>query len=496
MSLLLLLLACQAPEGSQSTPTDPAPRTTGETGETGGTGSTGTAPLDVTIALSPRSHSLDVVVLGDLHRAATLSCVAPAVEDEAHRMPLAAGTDRTLLQGLLADTTYQCQVLDPLRDDQAVADGTGTTPPADVPAPWHIVEHDPSRSYGAYTLFNVGDGDSNVEPHQLVIVDALGRLRWTKLIPDEFPDCDATLLLPDQTVLYGGGQGISPTIETLAGEVLWQAPERPHENRYHHHAERLPSGEVLTMTHTEEFDPSGSGQTWIGFQIERWNEAGEMTWSWTSQRAVDEGWLPVPGPSAVDPWHANSVAVDEQGITYVNLRQKSWLLAIDPDGQVLWRLGNGGDFTLVDAAGTVLPNTEWFYGAHAPEHYGDRILFHDNGYGRAGIPRYSQALEMIIDTTAMTATPTWSWTEDGWYEPIWGDIDELPTGNILLGRGHCGSCTPDDQSEVTEVHRDSGDVVWRLAFDDRRYGLFRAQRIDGCDLFHRVGTCAEGSPRP
>jgi len=465
---------------------------------------TGTTPIPVVLSAAARAHGLDLSV-DRVPSSSRLVCEAPDVDGERHEAVDPFATNgRFVLLGLLADTEYHCELLQPgtahatADADIAATAPSQRTPVLAVSTPWSIAEHVPERRSGAYTLFNLADGDSNVEPHQLLLVDPEGRVRWVHLIADEFPDCDVRYQ-HDGTILFGGGQGVTPTILSLEGELLWQGPEHDFAQRYHHHAERLDDGTVLAMRHTSEAPPTGQGQpgqTWVGFRIERIAPDGMISWSWTSQRAVDDGVLPIPNPNATDPWHANSVTVLDDGITYVNLRQKSWMLAIAPDGEVLWRLGDGGDFELFDADGTPLGGEHWFHGAHDPELHPQadgtlRILYHDNGYARGVQPAYSQLLELVVDVEARTATRTWTWTEAGWYEPIWGDADELPDGSVLATRGHCGSCPPPSVSEIVEVDRATGEVDWRLRFDAGQWGIYRSQRIDGCAVFHHASYCPE-----
>jgi hypothetical protein len=479
----LLALGCRADPDAPSPPTTVGTADTAPTFVWTSTADTGNA---VSGQVDAMPHGVHVSIEATTATSIEVACVAGTEPEELHSMTSPAATLHDIrLMGMLAATTYDCTVR---ADGRAITTSQVTTPPLAIDTPWSIVESLPTRSFGAYTLFNLGESDNDNEPHQLVVVDPEGRVRWAKLLSGEFPDCDATIH-DDGTLLYGGGQGIPPTLETLSGDVLFQAPERPFNERYHHHAERLPSGEFLTMTQAQDSAVvAGVSQTWDGFHIERIAPDGSIRWSWASQSATDAGILPVPAVGADDPWHANSVAVDADAITYVNLRQKSWVLAIAPDGEVLWRLGPGGDFALVDGSGSPLPDSEWFWGAHAPEHHGNRILFHDNGYRRPG-SYTTRALELVIDPIGRTATPTWSWTEPGWYEPIWGDIDELPTGTYLLARGHCGGCNKNLRSEVVEMERATGEVVWRLRFDETRWGIYRAQRIDGCAMFHNARYC-------
>ncbi len=450
------------------------------------------APSHLVLVGSPRPHGIELAV-EEPTRVAELRCDAPDVPAETHQWPDPFSDGRTLtLLGLLADTEYTCELLGPVGEPLAPSI-TVRTPALAIEAPWSVVEHVPERFSGAYTLFNLGNGATTGEDHLLILVDPQGRVRWVHPIDGDFPDCDVQLL-EDGTVLFGGGQGITPTIISLDEETVWQAPTHDESGRYHHHAEKLEDGTVLTMRHAAEEPPLGQGapgQTWTGFRIERIAPDGRIPWSWASQRAVDEGWLPVPLVGVSDPWHANSVSVDPDGITYVNLRNASMMLAIDPTGQVLWRLGAGGDFQLLDSEGSPLGDEHWFHGAHAPEHHGDRILFHDNGWSRGVSPAYSQVLELVLDVDARTATRTWTWSEPGWYEPAFGDADELDDGGVLIAMGHCGSCGESSVSQIVEVDRTSGEVDWRLRFDSSDYGIYRAERIDGCAIFHHTSYCPD-----
>ena len=86
----------------------------------------------------------------------------------------------------------------------------------------------------------------------------------------------------------------------------------------------------------------------------------------------------------------------------------------------------------------------------------------------------------------------WSYEEPGWSEPIWGDVDRLPNGNVLISQGHCYDCggvDPKRRSAVIEVDPDDDTVVWRLDFSEERDGLYRADRVDGCAVFANQRFC-------
>ncbi len=115
------------------------------------------------------------------------------------------------------------------------------------------------------------------------------------------------------------------------------------------------------------------------------------------------------GPeSGVDWSHGNAVALDEErNALIVSLRHLNAVLAIryaDDDegaaGELLWRLGPGGDLELLGG--------DWQYHQHAPEVQDDgSLLVYDNGNGRpgttddpaasAGEPAYSRAVHYEVD---------------------------------------------------------------------------------------------------
>ena len=67
--------------------------------------------------------------------------------------------------------------------------------------------------------------------------------------------------------------------------------------------------------------------------------------------------------------HANSIAYSkDDGNFIISLRQQNWVLKIDYEngtgtGNILWRLGEGGDFALQGATDP----TDWFYAQHYAE---------------------------------------------------------------------------------------------------------------------------------
>jgi hypothetical protein len=420
---------------------------------------------------TPEEPELDVV------------CTSPDDPDEDHELHF--GRDRRHefdLFGLLADTDYDCRFT---AGPEAATVSFRTDP---LPPGFPTWETPVPSDAGDYVLFNEGFQPS-VDKHEprLMIVDRLGRLRWYYEIPNgDATDVDATYE-GDGHVLFGGGYAVAPTLIDLAGEELAVAGPASSGRAYNHEVRRLPTGEVAAIALDDVDD--GVHQ-WTGFVIDVLApDLGSVDWSWRSQRGVDDGWLPFY--DWPDPYHANAVTIEGDDV-YVNLRSLGFLAKLSrATGALEWTLGPNRDFALLDADGQPADASDWFYMPHDPEKDGDDWLFHDNGVHRPGgdSPR---VVELAVDQDARTATVGWQWTEPGWYEPIWGDADRLPDGHVLITKGHCDDCdggTPGAKTELLEVDPTTDEVVWRLIFDDRDLGAYRAQRIDGCAIFANRRGC-------
>jgi hypothetical protein len=412
---------------------------------------------------------------------ASATCTSPDDPAEVHHVASPDTRARELVvYGLLADTAYTCEILAAGRTWPVAF---RTEPLPDFLPSWELVAAD--SGWGGYTLLNHGTDDRTDRQAKILLVDRDGALRWYHQVPFNAPDLDVSWL-GDGQVLYGGGYAAPPTIVDLAGAVVARAAE---VDVYHHHVERLPDARFLTLT----LDPNTAGDvSWTGMEVEILEpDLASTSWAWPTQRGVDEGWLPVQA-SPGDPYHVNSVARIDEAL-YVNFRNLSTLAKLDADtGDLAWLLGPTGDFALLNTDGTPADPADWFYGAHAPEHHGTRILLHDNGFLRPG-ELQSRILALELDEAALTARILWSYEEPGWYEPIWGDVDELPDGHVLFTRAHCGTCRPSDPSTtaIVEIDPTTLEVVWRLQFADVHDAGYRAERLDGCSVFANERFCPE-----
>ncbi|MEQ1565310.1 MAG: aryl-sulfate sulfotransferase [Myxococcota bacterium] len=412
--------------------------------------------------------------------------VAEPIVPEEHVVATDAGSATVL--GLLADASYTCTATAACGGEarQVAVD----TPPLPVPEPLLATRPGSAVSSGAYTLYNHQRPCLDAFTNRLYVVDPDGRVRWHRELGIDLPssiDIESAWI-EGQGVLWGGSdqpEGRPQIVALDHTEVHRAAYPGVTSDVYHHDVEWV-DGEIVGLVNRPVTGPVDTE----GFGLVAYDAATQtVTWSWDAQTAVDAGQL--PPPTQPDPYHANSLAsvVDADGPgVYVSLLDTDTVIRIDrATGDVTWTLGRGGDFALVDPSGAPLPDDAWFDGLHAVDVFDGRLYLYDNGQD----VRQSQVMVFELDSAARVATLAWSWTEVGWYEPIWGDADELPNGNVLIAMAHnyCVGGNPAHPGALVEVERPSGEVVWRLDFLDGDDATYRSQRIDGCAMFANRRFC-------
>lgn len=449
----------------------------------------GTNTLAVLLSVDPG----DDVGVFELRLAAELH---DALEPEPERHVLHSPEPQThhalQLFGLLADASYTCEATTACGSTSAPVEvHTGPLPLPPPPLALAVSTEDVG-----YTLFNHQRRCAEDYTNRLYVVDPQGRVRWSY----ELQGLDASssvdiesIYLGDGTFLWGGGEQPEghPQIVGLDHVPLHTAAfEGSEALTFHHDIEWLPERQILGFVDHEVVD---GDVHWEGFDLIQYAaDTQQITWSWSTQAAYDAGQLPPGSASRRDPYHANSLAVvddaDGPGI-YVTLLRTEQIVRIDrATGDLTWTLGRGGDFALLDADGQPLPDEAWFDAVHAIDAYGpDRFLLYSNGRDT----HRSEVMEFVLDVPARTATLTWAWSEPGWYEPYWGDADELPSGDVLVAMAHnwCSGGNRAHPGALVQVQRPSDQVVWRLDFLDSDDTTYRAQRIDGCDLFANQRYC-------
>lgn len=502
---VLLALACKPdPVGPEPGPV--VPETTTEWGTT--------PPVDgcpgltsVAVETSP-GNPLERRFVAELDGAAPIfaTCTADSAPAERHLAEStgAAAHQELVVRGLLGWTEYRCTIR-PTCGGPAVE---ATFTPVLPGIPPFEVETSGAGPSAPYTLLNTQYRAFTTTGAWLVIVDPDGQPRWTYFVgTDLVGDIDAEIEDGGTTVHMGGGwayfdveqpnRGVFRDVD-LSGNVLLDHPEPVFGLGFNHHSDKLEDGSYLSSTGSVNHL---GDREWYGVGIEHWHPSLGLLWGWSSQQLVDEGVLGEPDENETAPYHANSVSFvsDTAGEgAWVSLYKAREIWRIDrATGERTHVFGPNGDFALIDVNGNPLPPEDWTYVQHDPDWLPDgRVVMYDNGQGRPSDEPYSRVVEYRVDLEAASVTLLWDWTEPGWYDPVLGDADYLPNGNVLVTKGFNTGWTPnrDDVSQVLEL-RPPDEVVWRLSWTEREWTTFRAQRYEGCDVFANARYCPSVAER-
>lgn len=360
--------------------------------------------------------------------------------------------------------------------DQHKGETIVTTPEAWPEIKVHVCKKD--RMQPGLTLVNLSNHSAGV-PISVAVIDADGRIVWshrrcsTKNIwglalgapADLRGDVDVRTV--EEGVLIGGTNIVEGTarvhtaIVSWDGDVLWECPIVNH-----HHIHRTPEGNFMfLLDDRRSFDKFG-GKTLAGDQIVEWDPGrNAVVWNW---HLFDHH---EPETDRSDYSHSNTIEPDPRDDSViVSCRNMNSLIKVDrKTGEIVWRLGVGGDFEMDPA--------DYFYHQHSPElQPNGNILLFDNGTGRPPEHggEYSRALELEIDEVSRRARAVWTYRHDPHlFCPIWSDADRLPNGNTLVT---FGTRTEGDTSRYVEVTSE-GEVVWEAELLPSGWGTYRAERI-------------------
>ncbi|KAK7254566.1 voltage-gated potassium channel [Aureococcus anophagefferens] len=160
--------------------------------------------------------------------------------------------------------------------------------------------------------------------------------------------------------------------------------------------------------------------------------------------------LTVDGGVASDVNHAQLIQGNTKAI--FSSRLTDALIKYDVETQAVdWICGGSyGEFDLYDIRGVKhAPGSKLWAGQHNAEYFGNNLYFmFDNMYDQE---RPSRALIVEIDEDARTAREVWEYiyaAYPGGYSPMFGDNDQLPTGNVLTAE------TGEHDAHVVELTRD------------------------------------------
>jgi len=283
------------------------------------------------------------------------------------------------------------------------------------------------------------------------------------------------------------GNIIRQTNADRVSEQLVAAGTDPISN-FHHEATRLPNGHTITFGSVQRIYPAGTqGSSGpidiVGLMIIELDENFQVVWHWDAYdhagggTQLDINRAAVRGEScgvglsclqnlgcpqvliantAVDWLHGNSAQYQpSDGSLLVSLRDQDWVLKIDYSngkgtGDILWRLGVDGDFTMNST-----DPYPWFSGQHDVEfqYGGQQVLsLFDNGNTRVlSFPgENSRGQVLNVDQTKMQVSLSLNVNLDG-YSPALGTAQLLQNGDYAFEPGFLnpGAQSYEQSIEVT-----------------------------------------------
>jgi len=410
-------------------------------------------------------------------------------------VPAGGETVRLLVAGMRANTTYHMRARIDLRSGLTLFDAdhtftTGALPQASFPAVTVTPAGGLTTGAGVELLSSFGTDVS------AVVVDTDGAVIWYYYDPNQPASAFPIRRLTNGHYLINFGSNLREV--DLAGRILREVTLDQLNTALaaggyalqaagiHHDVLGLTNHHwiVLVYAYRDFHDlPGYPGITSVlGDAVVDLDPNNEPVWVWQAFDHLDVNRHPFLFP---DWTHSNAMVPTSDGHLLLSMRHQSWILKIaygngTGNGEILWRLGPDGDFTLAGG-----DPAQWFYNQHFPvllQLQGSqfRLALYDNGDTRpdsSGQPCiqdttcYSRAVIMHVDELARTADVSWEYVP-GWYSFWGGSIRVLANGNV-----ECDSSTVDGgYSRVIEVTAESEpQLVWQMDTSDAF--LYRAYRM-------------------
>ncbi|MGB9414836.1 MAG: aryl-sulfate sulfotransferase [Acidobacteriaceae bacterium] len=259
---------------------------------------------------------------------------------------------------------------------------------------------------------------------------------------------------------------------------------------FSHDFTELPNGHILVIANTtKEFTnlPGYPGTTNVlGDVVVDLDQNLNPVWIWNEFDHLDVNRHLMSFP---DWTHSNAIAYSpDDGNFLISIRHQSWIVKVDyrdggGTGNILWKLGQGGDFKL---QGAVDP-TDWFYAQHDVNFVSSnttgsfKLAVMDNGdnrlfpsalvCGAAGAPVcYTTVPIMQVDENAKTVSflfhhpvPT------QYYSSFAGDTRVQPNANIEYNLAGVGPVAYVLEKTPTETPQ----TVWKMSINTNTYRAYR-----------------------
>jgi arylsulfate sulfotransferase len=253
----------------------------------------------------------------------------------------------------------------------------------------------------------------------------------------------------------------------------------------HHDLRRLPNGQTVVLGMLERA-ASGGGNI-LGDMIIALDQNLQVKWTWNAFDYLDTSRGPVLGEdcemnygsycpaldgTAIDWLHSNSLSYTAPDHNLLlSVRDQDWIIKIDYQdgtgpGDIIWRLGAGGDFTIQSS-----DPYPWFSHQHDANWLGtNQITLFDNGNTRcvSQSPCDSRGQVLQLDETNLTATLVFN-GDLGVYASSLGSAQVLANGNYSFGPGNI---SPGSSSAAIEVNPNNT-VEYNLLIQATEYRTFR-----------------------
>jgi arylsulfate sulfotransferase len=252
----------------------------------------------------------------------------------------------------------------------------------------------------------------------------------------------------------------------------------PGGSPFHHDVLVLPNGHWIALCQlSKAFTdlPGYPGTTnVVGDALVDIDPNGKVDWAWNSFDHLKVDRHPYFG---LPDWtHSNAIVYTPDGNLLLSMRAQSWVLKLDysngsGSGNVLWKLGPEGDFTLLGG-----DPAEWFYSQHYPNLLNTNgsqltIAVMDNGDYRTDAEGvqcetspsapvcYSRAAIFQVDESTFVANLQWQ-DAPGLYSLWGGSAGTLSNGDFEFDMTTLNGASASQIMEVTQT--DSPQPVWQL----------------------------------
>jgi len=426
-------------------------------------------------------------------------------------VPRGGGAVNLFVAGMKGNTQYHMRGVVQFSDGSQFVDAdqtftTGALPAAQLPAITATTTAGMTPQSGV-ELLDLVEGATS----PLLVTDLGGNVLWS-YNPGLAPlVANPIKLLPNGHFLINfsnpSPDGVDSVLQEvdLTGQLIWQMTATDLNNALaaatcggdgcniavlgtHHDFVMLPNGHLIVIAAIENTQII-SGTTVIGDVIIDLDQNHKPVWLWNEFDHLDVNRQPTQFP---DWTHTNAVLYSaDDGNLIISIRHQNWLVKVDyangmGAGDIVWKLGYQGDFTLVGGTDP----TDWFYAQHGPSFTSTNttgkfsLAVFDNGNDRVFPPSvtcgttgeppclYSTVPLLDLDEMAKTATLTFHPTAPT-YSVFGGNSAVLKNRNVEYCESAGGPGLAGDIYEVTQDS--SAQIVWHMLIAGQY--AYRGQRI-------------------